>query len=117
MRHLDVLLLAVGVFDNGNGLRHVVLALRHDFDESALQSRSNDDSVLSEEIVLESLTNHITASNNVALLKELAWVEVVKPVLVKRWHIDTTRDENTLGNLGNGLQWSLNSVKNGLEDA
>lgn len=116
MRHPDVLLLAVIVFNDSNGLRTVVLALGHNFDKSALQFGTEHDSMLTEQIVFEGLANHVTSSNDVALLEELARVEGVKPILVKGWHIDTTGHENTLGDLGNSLEWSLNSIKNRLED-
>jgi hypothetical protein len=56
--------------------------LGHDFDESALNSWGDHDSVLGEEVVLEGFTNHVTTSDDVTLLKEPAWLEGVKTVLV-----------------------------------
>jgi len=71
MRHANVLLLAMGVLDDSDSLRHVVLAFGHDFDESALDTWSDHDSVLAEEIVLEGFADHITSSNDVTLFEEL----------------------------------------------
>lgn len=113
---MDVLLLAVCIFNDSDSLSDGVLALRHDFDESAVEFRSKHHSVLSKEVVLVSLTNDITTSNDIAWFKELAWVEGVKSVLIKGRYIDTTWDEHTLRNFGNCFQRSLNSVENSLED-
>lgn len=83
MRHPDVLLLAMGVLDDCDSLGHVVLAFGHDFNDSALNTWCNHDSMLAEEIVLVGLADHITASDDVTLLEELGWVPRVKSVLVE----------------------------------
>jgi hypothetical protein len=75
MRHANVLLLAMGVLDDSDSLRHVVLAFGHDFDESALDTWSDHDSVLTEQVVFVGFANDITASDDCTLFEELAWVE------------------------------------------
>ena len=81
--HLDLLLLAVGVLNDCDSLGHVVLALGHDFNESALHSGGDHDSVLAEEVVLEGLADHIAASDDVSTLEELGGLEGVEAVLVE----------------------------------
>ena len=81
--HVDVLLLAVGVFNNTHSLADVILALGHDLDNSTLNSGGDHDSVLREKVVFEGLSNHVTASDDVSLLEELGWLEKVETVLVE----------------------------------
>lgn len=116
MTHVDFLLLAV-VLEDDHGLAHGVRALGHDFLDATLELGWDHDLVLLEQIVLESVTNHITACDDIADL-EIS-VRSVFPVLVliEAWHIDTTGHEHGSGELSDGLEGSLNTIENCVQDA
>ena len=63
MRHADFLALAVGKIDDGDALGHVVLALRHDLNDRAVALGRSHDDMITEEIVLEDVTEFVTAGD------------------------------------------------------
>lgn len=116
MTHVDLLLLAV-VLEDDHGLAHGVRALGHDLLDAALELGWDHDLVLLEQIVLEGETNHITAGDNIADLE--VSVRGVFPVLVliEAGHIDTAGHEHRSGELSDGLEGSLNTIENCVQDA
>jgi len=48
-----------------------------------------------EKVVLEAATKHIAANNQLTSFQALEWGEIPKLVLIKRRHIDTTRNIDT----------------------
>ena len=72
--------------------------------------------MVTEEIVLEDVTELVSASN------ERAWAllevgdERVEFVLVERGQIDATRHEDRIRDRGDRLERPLNSIENGLEN-
>jgi hypothetical protein len=114
--HVDLLLLSF-VFNNNDWLAHGVVALRHDFLDSTLHLRGNHDLVLLEEIVLEGESDHITTSDWVIDLD--IGVRSVGPlfVLIETGHIDTSGHEDRSGELGNGLEGSLDTVENCVQNS
>ena len=72
--------------------------------------------MLVEKIVLEDMTDLITASDDGTRSFLVVGNEGVEAVLVEGGEIDTTRHEDGLRDLGNRLKWSLNTVKDSLEN-
>jgi len=75
--HVDIFLLAMGIFNNTNSLADVILTLRHDLYNSTLNSRGDHNSVLREKVVFKGLSNHVTTSDDVSLFKKLRRLEMV----------------------------------------
>lgn len=72
--------------------------------------------MLLEKGVLVDQTNKIATGDRSTLFQFLNWLEVPHLVLVQAWQLDTSWDEYTLSGFGDIYQWSLNSVKNCLQN-
>ena len=72
--------------------------------------------MLVEEVILEDVTEFVTAGADGTWA--LLWVrdEGVLAVLIKRGQIDATGHEDRVGDLSDSLQRSLNSIKDSLEN-
>jgi len=73
--------------------------------------------MLIEQVVFESSSEHVATDDKIAEFEELVGVEDPALVLVKGRNVDTTGNEDGLGDGGNGLEGTLDTVENGLEDA
>ena len=71
--------------------------------------------MLGEKIILKHTTELVTSGDQATHGQSL-WSESVLLVLVKAWQVNTTWDEDRLGHLGNSLKWTLDSVKDSLEN-
>jgi len=116
MRHANVLLLAGGGLDDSDALRDSVLSLGHNLNDGTVALGRSHNEMLVEEIVLKNVTNLITASNEGAGGHSEVGHEGVHAVLIEGRKIDTTGHEDRTGDLGDGLERSLNSVKDSLEN-
>ena len=116
MRHADVLALAIGGLDDGDALGDVVLALGHDLNDCTIALGRRHDDMVTEEIVLKDVAELVTASDERAWAHREVGDERVEFVLVERGQIDAARHENRIRDRGDRLQWSLNSIENGLEN-
>jgi hypothetical protein len=94
MRHADVLALTVGQLDDGDALTHVILTLGHDLHDGTMALRGSHDDMLVEEVVLENLTNFVTASDDRAGALVMVRHKGVETVLVKGGKIDSTGHED-----------------------
>lgn len=92
-----------------------VTVLRH-ADESALHARLNHDAMLREESVLLDRANNIAAEHVLALNEASSSLEGPLFLLVETGHLDTSGDEHTAGDLRNGLERTLNTIENVVED-
>ena len=72
--------------------------------------------MLMEKIILEHMTNLISASDDGTRAFLVVGNEGVEAVLVEGGEIDTTRHEDGLRDLGDGLKWSLNTIEDSLEN-
>ena len=72
--------------------------------------------MVTEEIVLKDVAELVTASDERAWAHREVGDERVEFVLVERGQIDAARHENRIRDRGDRLQWSLNSIENGLEN-
>jgi len=116
MRHADVLLLAVGGLNDGDALRDSVLSLGHDLNDCAAALGRSHNDMLVEEIVLENVTDLVTATDEGAGAHGVVGHEGVNAILIEGRKIDTTGHEDRARDLGDGLERSLNSVKDSLEN-
>ncbi len=89
-------LFAVGLFQNGDWLTHVVLTGGHHFNETTCNLGGYHNSMFVEEVVLKAATKHIAAYNQLTSLQALKWSEVPKFVLIKGRYIDTAGNKDTL---------------------
>jgi glycerol-3-phosphate cytidylyltransferase-like family protein len=69
-----------------------------------------------EKCILTYVSENITSSDEVTDFEFMVWLEVPVLFLVEAWKIDTSWDENGSGKLSNFCEWSLNSVKNCLQN-
>mmetsp|Transcript_34292 Transcript_34292/g.45169 ORF Transcript_34292/g.45169 Transcript_34292/m.45169 type:complete len:377 (-) Transcript_34292:682-1812(-) len=111
MRHGDVLAGTIVGLNDSDGLLHSVVASRHDFSKSASHLGGHHDLMLGEEVVLEDLTNAVTADDEVANLLGGVGGEHVGLVLVEAVDDDATGDEDGLELVGDSLERSLNTVE------
>ena len=72
--------------------------------------------MLREESILDNMTNDVATEHLLTLLKVRACNEVPLLCLVELVHLNTSRDEDTLGDLSDGLEGTLNTVENVVED-
>ena len=117
MRHADVDFFTSDSLEHSNRLSHVVVACVHDLNKTALDLGGSHDSVFREKIVLLDVADNVAANNVLANLEVLVRSEVPLAFLVEAGHIDTTGYEDGLFPLSNGLEGTLNTVENGLQDA
>jgi len=94
MRHANVLALAVGELNDGDALRDVVLAFRHDFNDGTVALGRGHDDMLAEEIVLEDVTELVTTGDDRTWALLVVGHESVELVLVEGGQIDATRHED-----------------------
>ena len=116
MRHADVDALAIGGLDDSDALGDIVLSLRHDLNDGTVGLGRSHNDMLGEQIVLEDVTHLVTASDEGAGAHLEVGDEGVKSILIEGRKIDTTRDENGVRDLSDGLEWSLNSIEDSLEN-
>jgi len=116
MRHADVLALAVGRLDDSDALADVVLSFGHDLDDRTVALGRRHDDVLTEEIVLEDVAELVATGNERAGALLQVRNERVKLVLVEGGQIDATGHEDRIRDLGDGLERSLNSIEDSLEN-
>ena len=116
MRHAELDALALGGLDDGNTLCHVVLTLGHNLNDCTTALRRGHDQMLMEKIILEHMTNLISTGDDGTWAFLVVGNEGVEAVLVEGGEIDTTRHEDGLRDLGNRLKWSLNTIKDSLEN-
>jgi len=114
MGHVHVDFAFVGVEDS-DGLRDVVLTGGHDFDDATTDFRRSHNTVLREQIILEDGTEDISTNDELANLEVLGG-EFPKLILVEGGNVDTTGDEHRLGKGGDGLEGSLDTIENSLQD-
>jgi hypothetical protein len=93
MTHVDFLLL-VFKFNNDHRLIDRVLAFGHDFDYSTINLWWHNDSVLVEEIIFKTGTNHITSCEKISNLQPSGG-EVPLLILIKRWYINSSWHKHT----------------------
>ena len=72
--------------------------------------------MLMEKIILEHMTNLISTGDDGTWAFLMVGNEGIEAVLVEGGEIDTTRHEDGLRDLGNRLKWSLNTIKDSLEN-
>jgi hypothetical protein len=96
MAHGYLSLFAIGVLNNHNWLRHIVLSLIEGLYNSSANLWIRHDTMLLKEGVFENGTNNITSRNEVALAQAFKWLEIPKFVLIKIWKLDTSWDEHVL---------------------
>ena len=116
MRHADVNSLAGGGLDGGDALANGVLTLGLNLNDSSVGLGRSHDDMLVEKIVLEDVTNLVTASDEGAGTHVGVGHERVEAVLVQGGQIDAARHEDGVGHLRNGLERALNSIENSLEN-
>jgi len=115
--HADVNLLSVLILNNDDGLVDTVVASGHDLNNShSLHSGLSHNSMLTEEIVLEGSSYLISAGDHVTNLP-FAGGPGPLGVLIEVGYIDTSGDEHRLRHFGNGLEGSLNSIKDSFQDS
>jgi len=73
--------------------------------------------MLIEQIIFESSADNIATDDEVANLKIFVGVEKPKLVLIKGGYINTTGDEDGLGDGGDGLEGALDTVENSLKNS
>lgn len=73
--------------------------------------------MLVEQIVLKSGSEDVATLNEISLGKAMGRVPGPKLILVERGNVNTTGHEHRSGHLGNGLEGTLNSIKNRLENS
>jgi hypothetical protein len=113
--HVDLLLLVFELEDD-HWLADGVHALGHDFLDAAVDLGGKHDSVLVEEVVLKHGAHVVTTGHEVAHL--VLGVGGVLPLLdlVQGGHVHTSGHEHGARVVSDGLQGSLNTVKNSLQD-
>ena len=117
MAHCHLSLDTLGILNYAHWLRHGVLASWEHFHDSSVNARAGHDTMLGEQLVLENSTDDVTSCQQISLFKSLSWVVVPKFILVEAWQLDTSWNEHILVcQFSNGFQWSLNTVKNCLQD-
>jgi len=114
--HAQVNSLSVGCLDSDDWGGHTILTCWLNFNNSALNLRISHNMMLLEKGVLVDHTDEIATGDWSTLLQFLVWLEVPHLVLVQAWQLDTSWDEYTLSGFGDIYQWSLNSVKNCLQN-
>ena len=72
--------------------------------------------MLMEQVILKGVSNDISSTDEGTFLKFVVGVEGPKFVLVEGRDIDTAGDEDTLGHLSDSLQWTLDTIKDRLEN-
>ena len=72
--------------------------------------------MLREESVLLDRANNIAAEHVLALNEASSSLEGPLFLLVETGHLDTSGDEHTAGDLRNGLERTLNTIENVVED-
>ena len=116
MRHADIHSLAVDGLNDGDAVRHGVLSLRHHLNDGTRALGRSHDQMLVEEVILEDVTEFVTASADGTWALLGVRDEGVLAVLIKRGQIDATGHEDRVGDLSDSLQRSLNSIKDSLEN-
>ena len=116
MRHLDLLLFAVGELDDGHALGDSVLAFGHNLNDCTIAFGGSHDNVLMEKIIFEDMTNLVTTSDDGAWLLIVIGHEGVQAVLVEVVQLDTAGHEDGSRDSSDGLEGSLNSVKDSLQN-
>merc|ERR1719446_428166 len=84
--------------------------------DRSLHIRWDHDSVAPEQTVLFDVAHNITSTDNIANLDVVLCCVLPVNIAVEIRHIDTTRDENTLGQLLNTCQRTLDSIINTIQD-
>lgn len=72
--------------------------------------------VLKERILVH-ITQLVSTSDQVADLEVLVGMEVPKLVLVQTWELDSSWNKHAVSLSSDLLKWSLNSIKNCLQDS
>ena len=117
MGHLKVMNLSIVSLNCSNCVFHAILSFRIDLLNATAQLRVDENFVLIVQIVFVNLSNHVSSSNEGALLEIMEGIELVKAVLIEARQINTTGYEHTFGDFSDCFEWSLNSIKDSLEDA
>ena len=86
-------MLSLSVFNNSDGLSHVVHTLGHYLDDSTVELRRDHDTVLREQVIFENGTKDITTNNELACLEVLRG-ELPFFNLIKGGNINTTGHED-----------------------
>ena len=94
MRHGDLLSLAAGSLDDSDALGDSVLTLGHNFNDGTTALRGSHDDMLMEKIILEDMTNLITAGDDRARLLIVVRDEGVDAILVEVGQLNATGDED-----------------------
>ena len=89
--------LAIVGLNRADGVSHAVLAFGIDLLDAPAQLWVEENSVLIVQIVLVYFSDHVTASNQCALLEICEGAELVKAVLIEARQVDTARHEHTFG--------------------
>lgn len=116
MRHADLLALALGGLDDSDALRDVVLSLGHNLNDGTVALGRSHNDMLREEIILEDVANLVATGNERSVAHLEVGDERVQLVLVKGGQIDATGDEDGTRNLCDGLEGSLDSIEDSLEN-
>ena len=116
MRHADLLALALGGLDDSDTLRDVVLSLGHNLNDGTVALGGSHNDMLREEIILEDVANLVATGNERSGAHLEVGDERVQLVLVKGGQIDATGDEDGTRNLCDGLEGSLDSIEDSLEN-
>jgi len=110
-------LLARGSLNDSDRLAHSVFTLGHHLDKATGDFGGYHNSMLIEQIIFESSADNIATDDEVSNLKISVGVEKPKLILIKGGYVNTTRNEDRLGDGSDGLERALNTVENSLENS
>lgn len=116
MAHANVDSLSIRSLNSANFVRHSVVACWLQFNNFTINLRIGHDLMGLEKGVLIDNTKDVTATNGSSGSEVLAWLEGPHLLLVQAWQLDTSWDENTLCDISDFFQWSLNSIENCLQN-
>ena len=114
--HSEILLGSISFFNNTNSLTDSVLCLWEYLDDSSVCFWIGHDLMVLEKCILTNVSKNISSSDEVSDFEFMVWLEVPCFLLVETWKIDTSWNENSSCKLSNFCEWSLNSVKNCLQN-
>lgn len=112
MHHAEIRFLPIK-FDLQYLLVNGIAALFHDMRDCTSRSRRQKDLVIIEETVLVNAAKDVAPRDMVANL-QFSRYKVPFDLSVQRRDGDTARNVDRVGNGGDGLQWALNTVVDGL---
>jgi hypothetical protein len=116
MTHAQLLLFSIDGLNDANWLGDGVLSLWEYLDDSSIGLWINHDPMILEKRIFVHITQLVSTCDQVADSKGGAWVEVPELVLVEARELDTSWDKHTVCSSCNFLKWSLDTVKNSLQD-